>query len=219
MATRSTPETDLEQPSGRLSAQRRELAQDLARRVVVGLAPGEAQRFEQRARAHFRRRLPWRGHRTTRFDVLGVASELLTPTVLAVATALLGAVSTEVVGGLSRRARRRRRQAALPPEPPAAAPQPTVADLARWHAVALRAAPPRVPEELVRRVVDAALADLVRSLGGDTGPVLPGQPTGEVASGPAPAADPPQTPDPPRTPGPPGPPGPPAADGPRPTEG
>ncbi|MBT2448615.1 hypothetical protein J7F03_16260 [Streptomyces sp. ISL-43] len=219
MTTQSAATTRLGEASGRLSRERRELAQDIARRVVIDLAPLEARRFEQRARAHFRRRLPWSGRRTTRFDPFGLPADLLTPTALAVATALLGAVSTEVVGGLTQRTRgrlRRRRQrraeaaaAVTPPHvpTPAAAPEPTAAELVRWHASALAAARGnRVPEELARRIADAALAHLVHSLGTRTAPT--------ATEGTAPDALPPNPPTPstPSTPS--NPPSPPADDGP-----
>ncbi|MFD9304044.1 hypothetical protein ACFWCB_15570 [Streptomyces sp. NPDC060048] len=208
MTTRSAT-ARLGEASGRLSRERREEAQDIARRVVGDLAPHEARHFEQRARAHFRRRLPWSGHRTTRFDPLGLPAELLTPTALAVATALLGAVSTEVVGALTRRTRgrlrrrvQRRAAAATPitPPPATAAPEPTAAELVRWHASALEAARGcRVPEELARRIADAALAHLVQSLGAKTQDPA-------ATAGAAPDALPPNPSEPPGPPNPPGPP-------------
>ncbi|WP_405496668.1 hypothetical protein [Streptomyces sp. NBC_00096] len=240
MTTQSTPAEQLGEASGRLSRERRELAQDIARHVVTDLAPREARHFEQRARAHFRPRRPWSGRRTTRFDPLGLPAELLTPAALAVATALLGAVSTEVVAALgqrtrsrlSRRGRRRARAAAVtsPQAPgPDARPDPTAAELLRWHTSTLEAARGcRLPEELARRVANAALAHLVQSLGAGPAPVGPG--SAEDTAGTAPEAlpsnssypsDPSDPSDPsehPHPPVPPSPPGPPGVDGPPPAE-
>ncbi|MGW7453505.1 hypothetical protein [Streptomyces sp. NPDC054787] len=199
MATQSTPTTRLDEAPGRLSRERRELAQDIARHVVIDLAPLEERHFEQRARAHFRRRLPWRGHRTTRFDPWGLPSELLTPTALAVATALLGAVSTEVVGSLRQRTRsrlrwrgQRRAQAPAAVTPPQVPPTP--AELVRLHASALAGAraTPRVSEELARRIADAALAHLVHSLAATAAPA--------ATEGAVPDALPPNRSDPPSPP-------------------
>ncbi|WP_330294704.1 hypothetical protein [Streptomyces sp. NBC_00503] len=200
----------------------------MARRVVIDLAPREARHFEQRARAHFRPRLPWRGRRTTRFDLLGLPSELLTPTALAVSTALLGAVSTELVAGLRQRTtgllRRRGQHRAEPasagtpsqPPPTAAGSEPTAADLARWHTSALEAAREcRVPEELARRIADSALAHLVQYLAARSLPVAAGDtardalppesanPNPAESANPNPAGPNPSPPDPPVADGPP----------------
>lgn len=239
MTTRSTPATRPGETSGRLARDHRALAQDVARRVVIDLAPREARHFEQRARAHFRPRLPWSGRRTTRFDLLGLPSELLTPTALAVATALLGAVSTELVGTLTQRTRGRLRRRGLhraetasavaaavapvvaaavaPPQAPptAAGSEPTAADLVRWHASALEAARGcRVPEELARRIADAALAHFVQSLAARTAPVAAEAPTREALPADSPDPSPPSPPTPPGPPSPPTPPSPPVDDGP-----
>lgn len=186
----------------RLTRDRRHLAQELARSVVGSVAGHETPDFDQRAAAHFRPRLPWT--RPNQFDPQGMAGELATPVALAVATALLGALSTTVVARLERAIggirRRGRRQAPLPqaaaPEramPTAGPARLSATDLAQWRAIALSAALEcAAPEDLARRVADATLAKLVQHLadGEDApGSVPPDAPEEPDPTNPAPERD------------------------------
>ncbi|MEU9305719.1 hypothetical protein [Streptomyces sp. NPDC048269] len=152
--------------------------------MVADLAQHETRHFEKRVRAHFRASLPWSGWRPTRSDPLGLPGELVTPVVLAVATALLGAVSTELVTRISERTARRlgRRRPVPAQDAPDVAPAgetpsaaasagPTASELAQWHASTLAAALGcHVEEEKARRIADATLAVFVQHMVGAPGP-------------------------------------------------
>ncbi|MFJ4481806.1 hypothetical protein ACIP3D_05625 [Streptomyces longwoodensis] len=175
----------------RLDAERRLLVRTLAEPVVAEVAPEELPLFERRARGHFRPRL-WR-RRPLSLDVVGLATDVVTPAALTAAAGVFGVMSAEWVTRLASRlvgrvTRRGRRAEVEPPEstapavPPA--PAPTAAELARWRAAALSGALRHVSEPRAEQVADSVLAELVRMLATDapgapvTGPGEPG-PTGD----------------------------------------
>ncbi|MER5584630.1 hypothetical protein ABT090_23715 [Streptomyces asoensis] len=156
----------------RLNAERRQLVRALAETVVTEIAPEERPLFERRAQRHFRPRL-WR-RRPLSLDVVGLATDVVTPAALSAAAGVFGVMSAEWVSRLASRlgrvARRRRRAEAESPEsaapamPSAAAPAPTAAELACWRAAALSGALRHVSERRAEQVADSVLAELVRML-------------------------------------------------------
>ncbi|MGW2617570.1 hypothetical protein [Streptomyces sp. NPDC001500] len=172
----------------RLDAERRLLVRALAEPVVTEVAPEELPLFERRARRHFRPRL-WR-RRPLSLDVVGLATDVVTPAALSAAAGVFGVMSAEWVSRLASRlgrvARRRRRAEVEPPESPApaipsvaAVPAPTAAELARWRTAALSGALRHVSEQRAEQVADSVLAELVRMLAtgtSDTSVISPGEP-------------------------------------------
>ncbi|MEU5075957.1 hypothetical protein AB0G76_30995 [Streptomyces asoensis] len=149
----------------------------LAEPVVADVAPEELALFERRARNHFRTRL-WRS-RPLSLDVVGLATDVVTPAALSAAAGVFGVMSAEWVSRLASRlgrvARRRRRAEAEPSEsaasstpPVAAAPTPTAAELACWRTAALSGALRHVSEQQAEQVADSVLAELVRMLAAGT---------------------------------------------------
>lgn len=159
-----------------LTRDRRDVARELARQVVLSTDDElEKRRFDQLASAHFRPWWLWTARGANKFDPTGAAGEFLTPVVLAVATALLGAVSASVVARLERNLgtlRRHRRRAGEPAAEagPLRTPEragPDAAELARLWDICLAAALDcQTPEDHARRVADAMLAKFVQAVAG-----------------------------------------------------
>ncbi len=176
-----------------LTRDRRDVARELARQVVLSTDDElEKRRFDRLADAHFRPWWLWTGRRTHKFAATDLAGEFLTPVVLAVATALLGAVSASVVArlerGLGTRRRTRRRGGEPAAEAVALATQqqtgPDATELARLWDVCLAAGLDcGTPEEQARRIADAMLAKLVRAVAAAATPPAAPAPSAAPADG------------------------------------
>ncbi|MFJ9516957.1 hypothetical protein ACIRPK_01595 [Kitasatospora sp. NPDC101801] len=189
-------------PWGR-DAERRRLIRALAEPVVAEVAPKELPLFERRARSHFRPRL--RRRRPLSIDIVGLATDVVTPAALSAAAGVFGTMSAQwmsrLASRLTNRVPRRRQQAEVePPEPaapalpPAAeAPAPTAAELVRWRAAALSGALRHVSDrQRAEQIADSVLAELVRVLAAGPSEVAalgPGEPAPGGGSSPAGDAD------------------------------
>ncbi|MFB9370700.1 hypothetical protein [Kitasatospora albolonga] len=174
----------------RVRAERRRIIRALARPVVAEVAPKELPLFERRARSHFRPRL--RRRRPLSIDIVGLATDVVTPAALSAAAGVLGTMSAQWMGRLasrlSDRVRRRRRGADQePPEPAepdlppeAEPPAPTAAELVRWRQAALSGALRHTSDrQRAEQIADSVLAELVAALAAgsaDTPAIGPGAP-------------------------------------------